>query len=57
MQEELRRYNNIGDIAGIAYFAKQVLSDSRVQKSSIQKLCSLQNDIRLNFSATVAFFK
>ena len=50
MQEELRRYNNIGDIAGIAYFAKQVLSDSRVQKSSIQKLCSLQNDIRLNFS-------
>ena len=38
MQEELRRYNNIGDIAGIAYFAKQVLGDSRVQKSSIQKL-------------------
>ena len=57
MQEELRRYNNIGDIAGIAYFAKQVLGDSRVQKSSIQKLCGLQNDIRLNFGAAVAFFK
>lgn len=57
MQEELRRYNNIGDIAGIAYFAKQVLGDSRVQKSSVQKLCGLQNDIRLNFSAAVAFFK
>lgn len=57
MQEELRRYNNIGDIAGIAYFAKQVLGDSRVQKSSVQKLCGLQNDIRLNFGATVAFFK
>lgn len=57
MQEELRRYNNIGDIAGIAYFAKQVLDDSRVQKSSVQKLCGLQNDIRLNFGAAVAFFK
>lgn len=57
MQEELRRYNNIGDIAGIAYFAKQVLGDSRVQKSSVQKLCGLQNDIRLNFGAAVAFFK
>lgn len=57
MQEELRRYNNIGDIAGIAYFAKQVLSDSRVQKSSVQKLCGMQNDIRLNFGAAVAFFK
>lgn len=57
MQEELRRYNNIGDVAGIAYFAKQVLGDSRVQKSSVQKLCGLQNDIRLNFCAAVAFFK
>lgn len=57
MQEELRRYNNIGDIAGIAYFAKQVLGDSRVQKNSVQKLCGLQNDIRLNFGAAVAFFK
>lgn len=57
MQEELRRYNNIGDIAGIAYFAKQVIGDSRVQKSSVQKLCDLQNDIRLNFGVAVAFFK
>lgn len=57
MLEELRRYNTIGDIAGIAYFAKQVIVDSCVQKSSIQKLCGLQNDIRLNFNAAVAFFK
>lgn len=57
MQEELKRYNNIGDIAGIAYFAKQVLGDSRVQKSSVQKLCALQNGIRLNYGAAVAFFK
>lgn len=57
MLEELRRYNTIGDIAGIAYFAKQVLGDSRVQKSSVQKLCGLQNDIMLNFSVAVAFFK
>lgn len=57
MQEELRRYNNIGDIAGIEYFTKQVLGNSRVLKSSIQKLCGLQNKIRLNFGAAVAFFK
>lgn len=57
MLGELRRFNTIGDISGIAYFSKQVLGTSRVQKSSIQKLCALQNDIRLNFDAAVAFFK
>ena len=56
MQGELRRYNTIGDIPGIAYFTEQVLGASKVQKSSLQKLCSLQNDIRLNFNAAVAFF-
>lgn len=56
MLEELRRYNNVGDAAGIAYFAKQVFSSSRVQTSSVQKLCGLQNSIRLNFKAAVAFF-
>ena len=57
MQEELRRYNNIGDIAGIEYFIKQVFGNSKVLKSSMQKLCGLQNNIRLNFGAAVAFFK
>ena len=57
MQKELKRYNNIGNIAGIAYFADQVLGNSRVLKSSIQKLCALQNEMRINFSAAVAFFK
>lgn len=56
MLEELRRYNNVGDAAGIAYFAKQVFANTRVQASSVQKLCSLQNSIRLNFKAAVAFF-
>lgn len=57
MLEELRRFNTIGDIAGISYFSKQVLGKSRVLKSSIQKLCLLQNDIQLNFGAAVSFFK
>lgn len=57
MLEELRRYNNVGDAAGIAYFAKQVFAGPRVQASSVQKLCSLQNGIRLNFKAAVAFFE
>lgn len=57
MQEELKRHSNIGDTAGISYFARQVLGPSRVHKESVQKLCSLQNNIRLNYNAAVAFFK
>lgn len=57
MQEELRRYNNVGDILGIAYFAKQVLVDSRVSKSSVQKLCGLQSGLRINVTAAIALFK
>lgn len=57
MLSELRRYNNIGDVNGITYFLKLVLSDSRTQKSSAQKLCALRNNIRLNFPAAVSLFK
>lgn len=57
MLNELRRYNNVGDVNGIIYFLKLVLSDSRTQKSSAQKLCALRNNIRLNFPAAVLLFK
>lgn len=57
MLNELRRYNNVGDVNGITYFLKLVLSDSRTQKSSAQKLCALRNNIRLNFPVAVTLFK
>lgn len=57
MLSELRRYNNVGDVNGITYFLKLVLSDSRTQKSSAQKLCELRNNMRLNFPAAVTLFK
>lgn len=57
MLNELRRYNNVGDVDGITYFLKLVLSDSRTQKSSAQKLCALRNNIRLNFPVAVTLFK
>ena len=57
MQDELKRYNTIGNEAGIAYFAKTVLSSNRIPMSTVQKLCALQNNIRLNFPAALAFFK
>lgn len=57
MLDELKRYNNVGDVNGITYFLKLMLTDSRIQKSSAQKLCALRNNIRLNFPATVALFK
>lgn len=56
MLDELKRYNTVGDVSGMAYFAKVVLSDDRIQKTAAQKICSLQNNIRLNFNAAVAFF-
>ena len=57
MLSELRRYNNVGDVNGITYFLKLVLSNSKTQKSSAQKLCALRNNIRLNFPAAVSLFK
>ncbi|MCR5586473.1 MAG: hypothetical protein K6F77_02975, partial [Lachnospiraceae bacterium] len=57
MLSELRRYNNVGDVNGITYFLKLVLSDPKTQKSSAQKLCALRNNIRLNFPAAVSLFK
>lgn len=57
MLNELKRYNNVGDVNGITYFLKLVLADSRTQKSSAQKLCALRNNIRLNFPAVVSLFK
>lgn len=57
MLNELRRYNNVGDVDGITYFLKLVLSEPRTQISSAQKLCALRNNIRLNFPAAVSLFK
>lgn len=57
MLDELRRYNNIGDVNGITYFIKLILNESRTQKSSAQKLCALRSNIRLNFPAAVSFIK
>lgn len=57
MLEELRRYNTIGDIAGIRYFTGIVLSGAKIQKSALQKLCDLQNNIRLNLKAAIMYYK
>lgn len=56
MLNELRRYNSVGDVNGITYFIKLILSETRTQKSSAQKLCALRNNIRLNFPAAVSLF-
>lgn len=57
MLNELKRYNNVGDVNGITYFLKLVLSDLKIQKCSAQKLCALRNNMRLNFPAVVLLFK
>ena len=57
MLEELRRYNTIGDIAGISYFTGIVLAGEKIQKSALQKLCDLQNNIRLNLKAAITYYK
>lgn len=57
MLEELRRYNTIGDLAGIIYFSQIVLFEKKVQKTSVQKLCGLQNNISLNIGAAIAYYK
>lgn len=57
MLEELRRYNTIGDLTGISYFSHIVLKGDKIHRSSVQKLCALQNSMRLNVGAAIAYFK
>lgn len=57
MLDELKPYNTIGDIAGISYFNGIVLASEKIQKSAIQKLCDLQNNIRLNLRAAITYYK
>ena len=57
MLNELRRYNNIGDVDGITYFLELILAEPRIQKSSVQKLCALRSNIRLNFPAAILLVK
>lgn len=57
MREELKRYNNIGNLAGIRYFSQVVLADDKVQRDSVHKLCALQNNIRLNVGAAIMYFE
>lgn len=57
MLEELRRFNSIGDVAGINFFLKQILEDSPVDLVSLKDLCSLERNIKLTFTSAILFFK
>lgn len=57
MQEELKRYNTIGDARGILHFANTVLKSDEIKKDSARQICSFVNDMRINFNGAVSFFE
>lgn len=56
MLADLKRYNSIGDVQGISYFAQVVLKDVCVLEQAARDLCALNQNIRLNFDAAKLFF-
>jgi hypothetical protein len=41
----------------MVYFASKVLHDAEIKIDSARQICSLMNDIRVNFNSAVAFFE
>ncbi len=54
MLNELKRYNNIGDVNGITYFLNRIVSQEKLHTESLKKICELRNEIRLNFNAALS---
>ncbi len=57
MLEDLRRFNSIGDNAGIDFFLNQILEDSPIDIDSLKELCNLEKNIKLTFEAAIIFFE
>lgn len=56
MQNVLRHCNSIGSKEGIIYFCDVLCANKNIAINELRDICALNNEIRLNFEASVAFF-
>lgn len=57
MNQDLRRYSSIGDLDGILYFAKHVLTEEKIMSSTLKTDCSSNLDISIVYPCAVSAFE
>ena len=57
MLEELRRYNNVGNLMGIQFFTDQIFHNDNSTIDGIISLCSLNSEIQVNPKAALVLFE
>ena len=57
MNQDLRRYSSIGDLNGILFFAKHVLTKEKAMTSTLKTDCSSSLGLSINYSCAVSAFE
>jgi len=57
MLEELRRYNNIGNLVGIQFFTDQIIHNDNSTVDGIISKCSLNSEIQINSKTALLLFE
>lgn len=57
MLEELRRYNNVGNLVGIQFFTDQIIHNDNSTVDGIISKCSLNSEIQLNSKTALLLFE
>lgn len=57
MLEELRRYNNIGNIGGIQFFTDQIFYNENSTIDGVVNICSLNSEIQINSKTALILFE
>lgn len=57
MLEELRRYNNIGNLVGIQFFTDQIIHNDNSTVDGIISKCSLNSEIQVNSKTALLLFE
>lgn len=57
MLEELRRYNNVGNLMGIQFFTDQIFHNANSTIDGVISICSLNSEIQVNSKTALLLFE
>lgn len=57
MLEELRRYNNVGNLIGIKFFTNQIFHNDNSTIEGVISICSLNSEIQINSRTALSLFE
>jgi hypothetical protein len=57
MLEDLRRFNNVGNLVGIQFFAEQIFHNDNTTIDGVISICSLNSEIQVNSKIALLLFE